>query len=64
MAKKQKTGRKRLPEAEKTVLVGFYTKKRIINHFGGMAKVREKCKRELEDMYTFLKEVPQQPEKA
>lgn len=49
--KKPKTGRKRLPEAEKTVLVGFYTKRANVERVGGMQAAREKAK-------TFIEAVP------
>lgn len=39
--KKQVTGRKRVALAEKVILVGFYTKKRIIDAVGGMEKARQ-----------------------
>lgn len=46
--KKAKTGRKRLPEEEKVVLVGFYVKNSHIKRVGGMERAREIAKKELE----------------
>lgn len=46
--KKAKTGRKRLPRAEKTVLVGFYTKQKNVDLAGGMQAARERAKTLLE----------------
>lgn len=46
--KKAKTGRKRLPKAEKTVLVGFYTKQKNVDQVGGMQAARERAKNLLE----------------
>lgn len=46
--KKAKTGRKRIPDSEKTVLVGFYTKQTVIDHFGGLHMIREMAKRYVE----------------
>lgn len=42
--RKAKTGRKRLPEAEKTVSVVFYTKRAHVEMAGGMQAAREKAK--------------------
>lgn len=44
MAKKQKSGRKKVNPAEKVILVGFYTKKSVIETIGGMDKTRSYAK--------------------
>ncbi len=46
--KKQKSGRKPINDQEKVVLVGFYVKRYIIDALGGMDKVRELSKYEVE----------------
>lgn len=49
MAKKKlKVGRKRLPDDEKTVLVGFYTKAKVVKAFGGLTNIREFSKQHAE----------------
>jgi hypothetical protein len=47
--KKAKTGRKRLPEEEKVVLVGFYVKNEHIRRVGGMERAREIAKNTVEN---------------
>jgi len=49
MAKKQKTGRKSVPDAEKVILVGFYTKQKNVDNLGGLPATREKCKEWVEN---------------
>jgi len=48
MAKKIKTGRKKIEHSEKVILVGFYTKRKFVEALGGMDKVRDMCKGEVE----------------
>lgn len=48
--KKAKTGRKRIPDSEKTVLVGFYTKQTVIDKFGGMYEIRMQAKNHVESL--------------
>lgn len=48
--KKQKGGRNPVKPSEKVILVGFYTKKGIIDSLGGMAKVREFAKYHIEHL--------------
>ena len=49
MAKRQKTGRKSVPDAEKVILVGFYTKQKNVDNLGGLPATREKCKEWVEN---------------
>lgn len=51
MAKKIKTGRKKVEPAEKVILVGFYTKRKVVDNAGGMEVARETAKNYLEDKY-------------
>jgi len=51
MAKKQKGGRKPVEPSEKVILVGFYTKKKVVDKAGGMDAARETAKNYLEDKY-------------
>jgi len=44
MGKKAKTGRKPVEPPEKVILVGFYTKQKVVDRRGGMDKIRQKCK--------------------
>lgn len=54
MAKKKKSGgRKSVKPAEKVILVGFYTKRAIIDGLGGMEKTREIAKNHVEGEYFF-----------
>lgn len=49
MAKKKKSGgRKPVEPLEKVVLVGFYTKQKNVEHFGGLSQARAFCKETLE----------------
>jgi hypothetical protein len=48
MAKKIKTGRKKVDPAEKVILVGFYTKQKVVNQIGGMERAREIAKNTVE----------------
>lgn len=41
MAKKIKTGRKKVEPAEKVILVGFYIKRKVIEKVGGMDQARK-----------------------
>lgn len=41
-------GRKKLPENEKMLLVGFYTKKENVDRVGGLARAREIAKNLIE----------------
>lgn len=49
MAKKQKTGRKKVEPAEKVILVGFYTQKKNVDRLGGLPETRNKCKEMVEN---------------
>lgn len=46
--KKQKGGRKPVEPSEKVILVGFYTKKRVIDKVGGMEEARKLGKEAVE----------------
>lgn len=48
--KKAKTGRKKLPPSEKTVLVGFYTKQRNVDGVGGIESARHLAKEHIETL--------------
>jgi hypothetical protein len=50
MAKKIKTGRKKIPDREKMVLVGFYIKNKVIESFGGINEVRVQAKGHIESI--------------
>lgn len=51
MAKKKiKTGRKKLPQAEKTILVGFYTKQKNVDGVGGIENARYLAKEHIEKL--------------
>lgn len=50
MAKKKKSGgRNPVEPSEKVILVGFYTKQRIVDDVGGMAEARKLAKESLEN---------------
>lgn len=51
MAKKIKTGRKKIDPAEKVILVGFYTKQSNVTRVGGMERAREIAKDSVENPY-------------
>lgn len=51
MAKKKTGGRKPVEPAEKVMLVGFYTKKKVIDKAGGMEQVREAAKNYVEGKF-------------
>lgn len=51
MAKKIKTGRRKVDPQEKMILVGFYTKTKIVNKAGGIAVAREFAKEKFEAEY-------------
>jgi len=52
MAKKKSNGgRKPVEPSEKVILVGFYTKKRVVDNAGGMEQARETAKNYLEEKY-------------
>lgn len=53
MAKKLKTGRKKVEASEKVILVGFYTKKKFVDNVGGMEQAREMAKNYLETAYAY-----------
>lgn len=46
--KKQKGGRKPVEPSEKVILVGFYTKKKVVDDVGGMEEARKLCKEFIE----------------
>lgn len=46
--KKSNSGRNPVIPSEKVILVGFYTKKRIVDSVGGMEAAREMAKRFVE----------------
>lgn len=51
MAKKKSGGRKPVEPAEKVILVGFYTKKKVVDKAGGMEQAREIVKNYLEGKF-------------
>ncbi len=53
MAKKNKSGRKKVDPREKVILVGFYTKKSVVDNCGGMSTVRDIAKKYVEDIATI-----------
>lgn len=53
MAKKIKTGRKKVEPQEKVILVGFYTKRKFIEKVGGMEKARQMAKDFIETDYAM-----------
>lgn len=46
--KKQSVGRKPVKPSEKVILVGFYTKRSVIDSLGGMDRIREIAKEYVE----------------
>jgi len=47
--KKQKGGRKPVEPSEKVILVGFYTKKKVVDEVGGMDEARKLAKDAVEN---------------
>jgi hypothetical protein len=50
MAKKIKTGRKKVSPEKKIILVGFYTRKEVVDINGGMEQTRELAKQYIESI--------------
>jgi len=50
MAKKIKTGRKKVSPEKKVILVGFYTRKEVVDINGGMEQTRELAKQYIESV--------------
>jgi hypothetical protein len=50
MAKKIKTGRKKVAPEKKVILVGFYTRKEVVDMNGGMEQTRELAKQYIENI--------------
>jgi len=57
--KKSKTGRKKLPQSEKTILVGFYTKQKNVDTVGGIENARFLAKEHIEKLNGYLGSVPE-----
>jgi hypothetical protein len=49
--KKQNSGRKPVEPLEKVILVGFYTKRKVVENAGGMDAARQEAKEYFETKY-------------
>lgn len=53
MAKKMKTGRKKVEPSEKVILVGFYIKRKMVDRVGGMDEARKLAYNHITDLATI-----------
>lgn len=53
--KKKKGGRNRINPSEKVILVGFYTKKSVVDTLGGMETARSYAKETIENQAAFIR---------